>query len=122
MTRGRGARLSNPGSPPVHPLPDELIELIARRFRALADPTRIKLLDRLHEGESTVQELAALTGTTQQNVSKHLNLLLAAGITGRRRVGSSVQWYVADPGVFALCEHVCGSIRTELDELRRLVG
>src|SRR3989442_190224 len=39
-----------------HPLPDDLIELIARRFRVLADPTRIKLLDLLRAGEATVND------------------------------------------------------------------
>src|SRR6266511_1873391 len=58
-----------------HPLPDDLIELIARRFRVLADPTRIKLLDLLREREATVQELTDTIGSTQQNVSKHLGLL-----------------------------------------------
>ena len=41
----------------------------------LADPTRIKLLDRLRTGEATVQELTGAVGTTQQNVSKHLGVL-----------------------------------------------
>jgi len=40
-----------------HPLPDEVVELIARRFRVIADPTRIKLLDHLRGAEATVQEL-----------------------------------------------------------------
>ena len=58
-----------------HPLPDDLIELIADRFRALSEPTRIRLLDRLRESEATVPELTELIGTTQQNVSKHLRIL-----------------------------------------------
>ena len=40
-----------------HPLPDDLVELIARRFRVLGEPMRIKLLDRLREGEASVNEL-----------------------------------------------------------------
>ena len=45
-----------------HPLPDDLVELIAERFRALSEPTRIKLLDRLREGEATVLELTERSG------------------------------------------------------------
>lgn len=56
----------------LYPLPDDLIELIAGRFRTLSEPTRIKLLDRLREGEATVLELTELIGTTRQNLSKHL--------------------------------------------------
>ena len=47
-----------------HPLPDDLVELIAERFRALSEPTRIKLLDRLRDGEATVVELTDRIGTT----------------------------------------------------------
>ena len=62
-----------------HPLPDDLVELIARRFAALSEPTRIKLLDGLREGEATVLELTELIGTTQQNISKHLGVLQRVG-------------------------------------------
>ena len=55
-----------------HPLPDDLVELIARRFRAIGEPMRIKLLDRLRDGEATVGELTEALGASQQNVSKHL--------------------------------------------------
>ena len=105
-----------------HPLPDDLVELIAERFRALSEPTRIKLLDRLREGEATVHELTELIGSTQQNVSKHLGVLRQAGIVRRRKVGNFVHYSIADEGVFALCEDVCGSLRGQLEELRAIVG
>jgi DNA-binding transcriptional ArsR family regulator len=101
-----------------HPLRDDVVELIARRFRVLADPTRIKLLDRLRTGEASVQELCDAVGSTQQNVSKHLGILTAAGIVSRRREGNSIRYRVLDEGVFRLCEDVCGSIEQHLDTLR----
>jgi DNA-binding transcriptional ArsR family regulator len=105
-----------------HPLPDDLVELIADRFRVLGEPTRIKLLDRLREGEASVLELTGLVGTTQQNVSKHLGLLQRAGIVARRRRGSFTYYRIVDEGVFALCESVCGSLQEQVEALRRLVG
>jgi DNA-binding transcriptional ArsR family regulator len=105
-----------------HPLPDDLVELIAQRFRALAEPTRIKLLDRLRDGEASVQELTELIGSSQQNVSKHLGVLHQAGIVGRRRRGNFVLYSIADEGVFDLCEDVCGSLRRQLESLRSVVG
>jgi DNA-binding transcriptional ArsR family regulator len=72
-----------------HPLSDDLIELIAERFSALSEPTRVKLLDRLRGGEATVLELTELVGTTPQNISKHLGVLRRAGIVARRRQGTS---------------------------------
>ena len=111
-----------PGMPAVtHPLSDELVELIAGRFRAFADPTRIKLLDRLHDGEATVGDLTQAAGTTQQNVSKHLLILLNAGIVARRRAGNFSYYRIADPSVFELCETVCGSLRREIDTLDAVV-
>jgi DNA-binding transcriptional ArsR family regulator len=106
----------------AHPLPDDLVELIADRFRALAEPTRIKLLDRLREGEATVLELTALVGTTQQNVSKHLRLLQQAGIVARRKQGNFSYYRIADETVYGLCEAVCGSLQSRFAELRQVAG
>ena len=105
-----------------HPVPDELVELIARRFRAIGEPMRIKLLDRLRDGEATVNELSEAIGASQQNVSKHLALLAEVGIVGRRKDGNRVYYRIADEGVFKLCEDVCGSIQEQLASLSELVG
>src|SRR5947209_6444876 len=102
--------------PLTHPLPDSAVELIARRFRLLAEPVRIRLLERLQEGEASVGQLVDAAGTTQQNVSKHLATLLDARIVGRRKEGNFVYYRMADATVFALCEQVCGSLERQLDE------
>jgi DNA-binding transcriptional ArsR family regulator len=104
-----------------HPLPDDLVELIARRFRAIGEPMRIKLLDRLRDGEATVGELSEAIGASQQNVSKHLSVLTDAGILGRRKQGNRVYYRIVDEGVFALCEQVCGSVQQQLQALSELV-
>jgi DNA-binding transcriptional ArsR family regulator len=106
----------------THPLPDGLVELIAERFRALSEPTRIKLLDRLREGEATVLELTELIGTTQQNVSKHLGVLQRSGIVARRRQGNFAYYRIVDQSVLSLCEAVCGSLQEQVESLRQLVG
>jgi DNA-binding transcriptional ArsR family regulator len=105
-----------------HPLPEPLVELIAQRFRLLAEPMRIRLLDHLRDGEASVQELTDATGASQQNVSKHLGLLHQAGIVARRKDGNRVLYAIADESVFDLCEHVCGGLRRQLDELSGLVA
>jgi ArsR family transcriptional regulator len=104
------------------PLPDPLVELIARRFRVIGEPMRIKLLDQLREGESSVQELTDATGASQQNVSKHLGVLHGAGIVARRKDRNRVLYSIADDSVLELCEHVCGGVQRQLDELSRLIG
>jgi DNA-binding transcriptional ArsR family regulator len=106
----------------AHPLPDDLVELIAERFRALGEPTRIKLLDRLREGEATVLELTEQIGTTQQNVSKHLGVLQRSGIVARRKQGNFAHYRIVDEGAFTLCEAVCGSLQEQVESLHQLVG
>jgi len=104
-----------------HPLPDPLVEVIAQRFRVIGEPMRIKLLDRLRDGGATVGELTGALGASQQNVSKHLNVLHQAGIVGRTKEGTSVRYAIVDDTVFALCELVCGGLRTQLEELEGLL-
>lgn len=100
-----------------HPLPEPLIELIAQRFGCLAEPMRVKLLDRLRDGEATVGELQEATGASQQNVSKHLGVLLNAGMVSRTKHGNRTCYAIADETVFQLCELVCGGLRRQLAEL-----
>ncbi|MGZ4359279.1 MAG: ArsR/SmtB family transcription factor [Gaiellaceae bacterium] len=105
-----------------HPFSDRLSELIAARFRVLSDPMRIRLVDRLREGEASVGELVEATGGSQQNVSKHLGILLGAGILGRRQQGNLAYYRIVDESVFELCERVCGSIERRLEELTMLIA
>ena len=105
-----------------HPIPDELAELIARRFRALGDPLRVRVLDQLRDDELSVNALADRLAAGQQNVSKHLALLADAGMVSRRKDGNRVYYRIADPAIFDLCELVWGSLLTQLSTLAALVG
>jgi DNA-binding transcriptional ArsR family regulator len=111
-----------PAQPPFpHPLADPLVDLIAQRFRVLAEPMRIKLLDRLREGDATVGELQAALGASQQNISKHLGILHGAGMVTRTKDGNHARYSIADESVFELCEQVCGGVRRQVDELGALL-
>lgn len=103
-----------------HPLPEPLVELIAQRFRVIGEPMRIKLLDRLREGEASVQELTEALGASQQNVSKHLGLLHQAAIVARRRDRNHVYYSISDDSVLGLCEQVCGGLSRQLAGLAEL--
>jgi DNA-binding transcriptional ArsR family regulator len=104
-----------------HPLPDLLVEVVAQRFRVLGEPMRIKLLDRLREGDATVGELQAALAASQQNVSKHLGILHAAGMVMRTKHGTHARYSISDPTVFELCDQVCGSVRRQLHQLETLL-
>lgn len=94
---------------------------VAERFKVLSEPMRLRLLYALMESEKTVSELVVESGSAQANVSKHLSVLLDAGILGRRKQGTSAFYRIVDESIFELCDLVCGSIHdhlvAELDEL-----
>jgi DNA-binding transcriptional ArsR family regulator len=104
------------------PIPVDLAEMIAARLRVIGDPTRIRILDLLRERELTVTQVTAELGTSQQNASKHLGVLLRAGILARRKQGNSSVYSIADRGVYELCEQVCGGLQAQLSELAALVA
>jgi DNA-binding transcriptional ArsR family regulator len=105
------------------PLNPEAAELVARRFRALADPTRLRILDHLrnHE-EASVGEITEALGASQQNVSKHLSALHAEGFVARRKRGTSSLYRIADPGVHEICDGVTAGIEFQLAELEAVLN
>jgi ArsR family transcriptional regulator len=106
-----------------HPLGPDAAELIARRFRALSDPTRLRILDFLREREEApVGEISATLGGSQQNISKHLAALHAEGFIARRKQGTSTRYRIADPTVLELCEQVCSGIESQLATLGEMIS
>ena len=103
-------------------IPEEMIELIARRFRVIGEPMRIKLLNALRTGEMTVSDLTTSVGGSQQNVSKHLGVLHDARIIRRRKSANHVLYGIADASVFRMCDDVCGSIQDDYAHLSRLAN
>jgi ArsR family transcriptional regulator len=89
-------------------------QLIAQRFAVLGEPTRLKLLHALFDGEKNVNRLVELTGCTQANVSRHLQRLMAAGAVARRRDAQQAFYSITDPTLLKLCELVCGSLEKQL--------
>ena len=71
----------------------------ARVLKALANESRLMIVDRLHRGECTVGELVKLIGSDQSTVSKHLAVLRANGIVEDERVGNTVVYRLLTPCV-----------------------
>ena len=101
-------------------LTSEVLDMIALRFKVLAESARLEILSCLRDGEMTVGELVEATGLGQANVSKHLQLLHSNGFVARRKEGLFVYYSLADASVFQLCEMMCGRIETELKTRRKL--
>lgn len=104
------------------PLTDRMLEIVARRFRVLGEPQRLRILQALEAGEKTVNEIVEAVQGNQSNISRHLQALFDAGLVGRRREGNFIFYSITDPVVFKLCDIVCRSaserLQQQVDELR----
>ena len=104
-------------------LPEEALEMLAERFKIFSEPMRLRLIYALMDGEKTVSELVEATGGLQANVSKHLGMLLDAGVVGRRKQGLNAYYEITDPTIYELCDLVCNSLESRLSaDLGRLTS
>jgi DNA-binding transcriptional ArsR family regulator len=88
---------------------DDDARAAAERFRLLADPTRVKILWALAQGETSVACLAELVGATPTAVSQHLSKLRLAGLVRGRRDGTFVHYTAVDADVSALLAAALGA-------------
>ena len=92
----------------TRPMTDATVQLVADRFKALAEPARLRVLQALRNGERTVTDLERLSRLNQANLSRHLRVLAEAGLVRRRKHGLFVYYQLADKDVLRLCEIMCG--------------
>lgn len=95
--------------------PEALAE-VATYFQALAEPTRLQILNLLRQGERNVGEIAQATGFTSANISRHLALLMQQGLVAREGRGTAVYYRIADESVYQLCDLVCGNIARQYEK------
>jgi DNA-binding transcriptional ArsR family regulator len=95
---------------PVKSLSPAMLGQVADRFKALAEPNRLLLLQALQEGEQAVGDLVARTGLSLANASKQLQQLHAAGFIQRRKDGLFVYYSLSDLDVMTLCDLMCGRV------------
>jgi ArsR family transcriptional regulator len=103
-------------SQPREPLPEQVIELTARRLQMIAEPTRIALLEALNEGEAGVQELADRIGLPHQNASQHLTRLHQTGVVERRRSGTATLYAIADWTAWWVVEQIARWVQSCQDD------
>jgi len=83
------------GSPPGH----ELYQMKADVFKALAHPLRVAIAEMLRDGEQCVCRIAELLGAERSNISRHLALMVRAGILAGRKDGQMVFYSLSTPCV-----------------------
>ncbi len=104
---------------PTKTVSPEVVQQVAEYFAILSEPMRLRILNLLHGGEKCVQELVEATQTSQANVSKHLKVMLQAGILSRRSEGTSAYYRVEDPLIYDLCNLVCNRLAARIEQQAR---
>jgi len=73
-------------------------------FKALADPTRLKILECIRKGEKCICEIIPFTGKSQPNVSQHLKVLKNAGIVDEHKEGTRIIIKVSKNEIYTIIE------------------
>ena len=84
----------------------DVFEMQAEICKTIANPTRLRILHVLREGEKSVGELVELLGLKQSNLSQHLSIMKQATILKTRKQGSNIYYSVAYPKINTACDLV----------------
>lgn len=101
--------------PAMEKLSDRALTEVAQYFQTLSEPTRLRILNLLRDGEMNVGEITQECGTSSANVSRHLSMLAKHGLVNRDLRGTAVYYTIADPQIYQLCDLVCGSISRRIE-------
>jgi DNA-binding transcriptional ArsR family regulator len=92
----------------------QLIELRAETLKALGQPTRLKIIDFLRDGECCVCEIFPAIGEEQSNTSRHLNMMLAAGVLSRRKDGLKIYYAIKHPEILEVMDIITEVVKLEI--------
>ena len=107
----------------MFPDPDSFpLARVAKRLRALADPGRLSVLQKLCGGERCVTEIVDETGLGQANISKHLRILLGEGFVLARRERRNVFYRLSNGMSEEICAIICRSIREKAADDKRMLA
>jgi len=101
---------------------DEMMNVMAQRFKAMSEPLRLKILQFLKEGERSVGEIAEFLDLKHGTASANLNAMAKAGLVSTRREGTKIFYRIANEMVLQICDVACACIRKEIDEMVKLRG
>jgi len=92
----------------------ELVDFRAEVLKALAQPTRLKIIDFLRDGERCVCEIFPAIGEEQSNTSRHLSMMLAAGVLSRRKDGLKIYYAIKHPETLEVMDIITLIVKQEI--------
>jgi ArsR family transcriptional regulator len=99
---------------------EQVIELKAEILKAMAQPTRLKILECLRKGEKCICEIIPLINGEQSNISRHISLMQKCRLVATRKDGVRVMVKVRDPKVFDVLDRISQILQNQIKEQERL--
>ena len=100
---------------------EQVIELKAEILKAMAQPTRLKILECLRKGEKCICEIVPAINGEQSNISRHISVMQKCRLVATRKDGVRVMVRVRDPKIFEILDHVGLLLKKQIMETGKLV-
>jgi DNA-binding transcriptional ArsR family regulator len=100
---------------------ERVLELKAEILKALAQPTRLKILQLLRNGEKCICEIVPAINGEQSNISRHISLMQKSNLVTTRKDGVKVMVKVKDPRVFEILDNISIILRNQMSERSKLI-
>jgi DNA-binding transcriptional ArsR family regulator len=100
---------------------ERTIALKAEILRALAQPTRLKILEFLRGGEKCICEIVPEINGEQSNISRHISVMQKSRLIATRKDGLRVMVKVRDPRIFTILDQLTAFLKTQMVEQGRLL-
>jgi ArsR family transcriptional regulator len=100
---------------------ERVLELKAEILKALAQPTRLKILELLRNGEKCICEIVPALNGEQSNISRHISLMQKSHLVTTRKDGVRVMVKVRDPKIFDILDRVSAILKSQMSEQSRLI-
>jgi DNA-binding transcriptional ArsR family regulator len=100
---------------------EKILEWKAEILKALAQPTRLKILECLRQGERCICEIIPAVHGEQSNISRHISLMQKSHLVSTRKDGVKVMVKVRDPKIFDILDRVSAILKAQMNEQSRLL-
>jgi ArsR family transcriptional regulator len=99
---------------------ERVLELKAEILKALAQPTRLKILELIRNGEKCICEIVPAINGEQSNISRHISLMQKSHLVTTRKDGVRVMVSVRDPEIFNILDRISKVLKNQMKEQEKL--
>jgi DNA-binding transcriptional ArsR family regulator len=100
---------------------ERVLELKAEILKVLAQPTRLKILELIRNGEKCICEIVPALNGEQSNISRHISLMQKSNLVSTRKDGVRVLVKVKDPRVFEVLDSISTILKNQMSEQSKLI-